>query len=145
MSVAQATAGVVLVSVVLATGIDLVLPEPLSPEPTIKIADIRLYADEAVFYDRDTADGTWIAWSGQVFDEDGGLHCRGGDTNQYFDDGNPLWSKDIAWMIGESCLEGWREGLRYVFTWTPLDSDFAAVRFPEVGYGIVLPPRGEMK
>lgn len=108
--------------------------------PAIEVRDIRIWSDGSTNYDRETEDGVWLAWSGQIFKADGSLHCRGGGTSQYFDDANPLAAKDVGWLVDASCSEGLTEGMTWVFTWTPLDSDYGIVRYPAEGYGAVLPP-----
>lgn len=134
----QLIMGIVGLSALAVGAIDIVLPDA-HIDPAITVKNIRVHADGATFYDRDTKDGAWIAWSGQIFKDNGNLHCRGGGTSQYFDDDNPLGSKDVAWLVAPDCVDGLQEGMTWVFTWTPLNSEYGAVRYPAEGYGVVLP------
>lgn len=114
------------------------ISDPDGP-PAIVVSDIRVWSDETAFYDRRTEDGEWLAWSGQILSPDGTtLICRGGGTSQYFGDGNPLGSKDVNWLVSEDCRGKIEAGQRFVFSWTPLNSDFESVRFPAEGFGTVL-------
>lgn len=117
------------------TGLD--IAEDPAP-PAIEVHQIEIWDDESTFYDRKTQEGKWLAWSGQVFSEDlGEVICRGGGTNQYYDDANPLGTKDVSWLVDSGCSGKIAEGQKWVFTWTPLDSDYAPVRYPAEGYGVV--------
>jgi len=118
------------------------LAEPVRPD-AIVIRDVRIWADGRTNYDRDTEDGAWIAWSGQIFKPGGELHCRGGGTSQYFDDENPMDKKDVDWLVSAGCSDGLEAGMTWVFTWTPLDSTYAPVRYPATGYGVVARSQGD--
>lgn len=134
----QIIMGTLGLSAIIVGALDLIIPEPYVA-PAITVEEIRIHEDGATFYDRDTKDGAWIAWSGQIFKGDGDLLCRGGGTSQYFDDDNPLGGKDVGWLVSPDCYDGLQVGMKWVFTWTPLDSDYGAVRYPAEGYGVVLP------
>lgn len=116
---------------------DIVIGDELRP-PAISVHEITIRADGSTYYDRTALEGEWIAWSGQIFGEDGSVHCRGGGLSQYFNDGNPLGARDVDWLLGDDCAEGLTEGMRWVFTWVPMDSALGEVRFPPDGYGRVI-------
>lgn len=106
--------------------------------PAIDVASVEIWDDETTFYDRRTQDGKWLAWSGQIFSADGdALICRGGDTSQYFNDENPLDTKDVSWLVSPDCAGKLEAGQKFAFTWTPINDDYAPVRFPENGFGTV--------
>jgi len=134
----QIALGMVGLSALFVGLIDVVLPAP-NVDPAITVSEIRIHENGATFYDRDTKDGAWIAWSGQIFKDNGDLLCRGGGTSQYFDDDNPLGGKDVGWLVSPDCYDGLEEGMKWVFTWTPLNSNYGAVRYPSEGFGVVLP------
>ena len=134
----QLAVGIAGLSAITAGLLDFALPTP-ELTPAITVEEIRIHVDGSTFYDRHTKDGAWIAWSGQIFKDNGDLLCRGGGTSQYFDDDNPLGGKDVGWLVSPDCYDGLQVGMKWVFTWTPLDSDYGAVRYPAEGYGVVLP------
>ncbi len=111
-----------------------------SLQPAIAINEIQIFADGSVIYDgKILTEEVWQAWSGTVFFEDTDeVHCKGGDLARYIDDFRYTdWDAD--YMVGASCVDGLQEGMRWVFTWTPVGPDYAPVRYPEKGYGVVLP------
>lgn len=136
MSFGQTTIGVTLISGFLVSAIGAALPDR---PPALVVHDISIFADGSTNYDRTPVEGAWIAWSGQIFKQDGTLHCRGGDLFQYFGKDNPRDTKDVNWLVGPDCLDGLEVGMRYVFTWTPLGSDLSPVRYPASGFEAVLP------
>lgn len=106
--------------------------------PVIVINDIRLLEDGSVFYDRTTPENKWIIWSGQILSKDERkLICWGNGTAPYTQSENPLWSKDIAWMISPNCLGKIEKGQKWVFNWVDVDGIFQSVRYPEKGYGVI--------
>lgn len=126
-------------SAVWTTG-DFLSPSDDSP-PAIVVHDITIRVDGSTNYDRDAVEGSWSAWSGQIFGHNKDVHCSGGDLSQYFHDQNPLDRHDVDWLIGDECMDGLVAGMTYVFTWTPLGDDLAPVRYPATGYGVVQPAR----
>ena len=136
MSFTQTSIGIATISTMLITAIGAVLP---SSQPAIVVSDISIYADGATNYDRHTVDGEQIAWSGQILTADGKPHCRGNGFEQYFNDENPLDTKDVNWLVSPDCIDGLEQNMLFAFTWYPLNPELAPVRYPAIGYGVVQP------
>lgn len=123
-------------------GLDIV-DEALKPSdllpPAIEVKDIVIRDDASVLYEADIlTDRVWQAWSATIFDLEGdGIHCNGGDVAEYKESFRYTdWDAD--YMVGGECNEGLKPGMRWVFIWTPLGPDYAPVRYPEEGYGVVV-------
>lgn len=130
----QLIMGIVGISALAVGAIDLVIPEP-QLEPTITVNSIRIWEDGTTFYDRETKEGTWNAWSGTILKHDyKSKHCNGGDSNQYFNEDNPLGSEGVDWLVGDDCKEGLEVGMPFSFSWVSVGGKYATVTYPPEGY-----------
>lgn len=121
---------------------DIVAVPFAEPAPAMTVNEIVIREDGSMVYDRTVhVTGVWQAWSGQIFDDRGvrKVHCRGGELSQYFGPVDDPESKDVDWLVGGNCIEGLEAGMTFVFTWTPIGDDYAPIRYPEEGYGVVQP------
>ena len=122
-------------------GVDLTQHPPSSKlPPAIKINEMVIRDDGTTVYDREIlTEKVWQAWAGQIFLADGKtLHCSGGDLAKYE---GPLYDPaghDVNWLVGDDCMTGLEAGMLYSFTWTPIGPDYAPVRYPETGFGVVI-------
>ena len=139
MSIANTVIGGAFVVTITTFGIQAIAPEAPSASlpPAININEITIRADGTTVYDREIlAPGVWQAWSGTIFDVDGIVHCRGGDLAQYHGPLPDNTAYDADWLVGDDC-SGLTPGMQFAFTWTPIGPDYAPVRYPETGYGLV--------
>lgn len=133
-SFSAVTASAVFGFSVVYTGADIATETSIS-SPVINVRSIEIYDDGSVYYDRSTEDGEIITWSGQMFRHDGSLECSGFGQVPYYNDENPLDTKDIHWMISPDCNP--KSGMTWAFQWFPANPALDPVRYPETGFGVV--------
>ncbi|MGB1215905.1 MAG: hypothetical protein ACPG4X_21235 [Pikeienuella sp.] len=115
---------------------DIVRPSYALP-PAIQVNEIIIRADGSTIYDRDVLEApVWMAWSGQVLDDNNEIVCSGGGVFEYKLSSIRHTDKTVDWLIEGDC-SGIEAGMRFSFTWTPIGPDYAPVRYPAEGYGII--------
>ena len=135
MSVIQTSIGVGLVSGFGIMAVDFIAPS--GPFPGIRVNEIIMRDDGSAVYDWEAlTDGAFYAWSGQVFNENGTLYCKGGSTFRYKKSPNTRSDKTVDWMVGDDC-SGLTANMEFLFTYTSVNGDLADVRYPETGLGQV--------
>lgn len=141
MSFGQTALGMLALSGLMTLAIQVSVPEPPSARlpPAIRINEITIRDDETTVYDRVILDGpVWQAWAGVIYDLDGGIHCEGGDLAKYNGPLDDPTGYDVHWLVGDDCT-GLDAGMTFYFTWTPMGPDYSPVRYPDDGFGVVVP------
>lgn len=112
--------------------------KPANPRPAVIVNEISISEDGTTTYDRSVIGGGGIvSWSGQIFNADGTEHCSGGSTWNYEGGDLRITDKDADWLVGGDCIDGLEAGMTFLFTYTPVEPQYAPSRYPQTGLGVV--------